>query len=293
MNNNLNYDFVEDLRVYKEILDFNDNDIIRNFSIPKSSLYRFYKSNSVPSKDTLEKVYNSIFNSGITLSKIYEDVFKTKEKTDNLILFHGSKEGIYGTLSIKHSNKNRDFGKAFYLGETMQQAVSFISGYADSCVYIVNLKNISRLKVIEFDVTKEWMILVAYFRGRLSEYGNSKYLKKILNRIKKADIIISPIADNSMYSIINEFINGTITDLQCINSLSANRLGKQYVVLNDDVLKNNVNLLKRIYISKDERIEYEDKKEENRNVGSAKMKLAMRKYAGKGLYIEELLLNEK
>lgn len=293
MNNNLNYDFVEDLRVYKEILDFNDSDIIRNFSIPKSSLYRFYKSNSVPSKDTLEKVYNSIFNSGITLSKIYEDVFKTKEKTDNLILFHGSKEGIHGTLSIKHSNKNRDFGKAFYLGETMQQAVSFISGYADSCVYIVNLKNISRLKVIEFDVTKEWMILVAYFRGRLSEYSSSKYLKKILNRIKKADIIISPIADNSMYSIINEFINGTITDLQCINSLSANRLGKQYVVLNDDVLKNNVNLLKRIYISKDERIEYEDKKEEDRNVGSAKMKLAMRKYAGKGLYIEELLLNEK
>lgn len=292
MKNIVDYNFSEDVKVFKEISGFDDKEIIERFSIPKSSLYRYYKNDSVPSKDVLEKAYNCIFNNGISLSRLYEDVFKTKESKNNLILFHGSKEGIKGSLSIKHGNENRDFGKAFYLGESIQQAISFVSGFKDSCVYIISLKNISKLKVIEFDVSREWMILVAYFRGRLSEYGESKYLKKILKKIEKADIIVSPIADNSMYSIINDFINGTITDLQCLNSLSANRLGKQYAVLNDNVLDKNVSILKKIYIPKDERIEYEKKKDEDRNVGAAKMKLAMRKFAGKGLYIEELLENE-
>lgn len=293
MKNNIEYNFAEDLKVFKEILELNDKDIIEIFSIPKSSLYRYYKNDSIPPKDVLERIYNYIFNNGIVLSNIYEDVFKTKENKNNLILFHGSKEGIQGPLSLKYSNENRDFGKAFYLGESMQQAISFVSGYNESCAYIVSLKNISKLKIVEFDVSREWMIVVAYFRGRLSVYSGSKYLNKILKKIEKADIIISPISDNSMYSIINDFINGTITDLQCLNSLSANRLGKQYAILNEAVLNKNITLLKKIYISQDERTEYENKKEEDRNVGAAKMKLAMRKYAGKGLYIEELLENEK
>lgn len=293
MKSNIDYNFVEDLNVFKAVADYNDKDIIEHFSIPKSSLYRYYKNKSIPSKDILENTYNSIYKQGVALSKIYEDVYKTKENKNNLILFHGSKEGIVGKLSVKHSKENRDFGKAFYLGETIQQAISFVSGYNKSCAYIASLKNINKLKVVEFNVTKEWMILVAYFRGRLSDYSDSKYLKKVLKKIENTDIIISPIADNSMYSTINEFINGTITDLQCINSLSANRLGKQYAILNDKVLENNVSLLKKIYISQDERIEFEERKEKDRNVGNAKMVLAKRKYAGKGLYIEELLNNER
>lgn len=287
----LNYNFVEDIDVFKTVLNYNDQEIFKLFNVPKASMYRYYKNNNVPSKDVLGRIYNCIFDKGVILSKIYEDIFKTKENKNNLILFHGSKEGIHGKLSTKYSNENRDFGRAFYVGESMNQAISFISEYEDSSVYVVEIKNINKLKVVELDVSKEWMIMIAYFRGRLDEYKESSLLKKTLNKIKDADIIISPIADNSMYSTINEFIEGTITDQQCLNSIAANRLGKQYVIRNDKILNNNVFLIKKVYISTNERNNFKIKRSEDKNIGKAKMILAKRKYAGKGKYIEELLKN--
>ena len=102
-------------------------------------------------------------------------------------------------------------------------------------------------------------------------------------------MIIAPIADNSMYSIINEFIEGSITDLQCINSLSANRLGKQYVILNDSTLNNNVEIIRKSFICKLEKEDYEINKDIETNIGKGKMILAKRQFAGKGKYIEEIL----
>ena len=80
MKSNIDYNFVEDLNVFKAVADYNDKDIIEHFSIPKSSLYRYYKNKSIPSKDILENTYNSIYKQGVALSKIYEDVYKTERQ---------------------------------------------------------------------------------------------------------------------------------------------------------------------------------------------------------------------
>lgn len=202
-----------------------------------------------------------------------------------------SKEEHKNSNSIKFYRLFRtDFGKGFYLGESAKQAVSFVSNYSNSLLYVIEINNIDHLKIKYFDVCKEWIILVAYFRGRINEYSNSKYLNDLLDSIKDVDLIVAPIADNSMYEIINDFIEGGITDEQCINALSANRLGKQYVVLNDKVLDNNVKIIKESFLCEEEKHQYEIEKESDRNVGKAKMILAKRKYAGIGKYIEEILI---
>ena len=134
------------------------------------------------------------------------------------------------------------------------------------------------------------MILIAYYRGKINSYLDSSYLKNILDSIKNVDIIIAPIADNSMYSIINDFIEGGITDEQCINALSANRLGKQVVVLNDKTLSTNVKILKESFICVEEKKQYEIEKDNDRNIGKSKMILAKREYAGIGKYIEDILI---
>lgn len=115
--------------------------------------------------------------------------------------------------------------KGFSAGESIDQAISFVSTYLTSSPYFLNIKK------LELDISLDWLILVAYNRGRLEKYKNSNFLKKIFEKTKNADLIIAPTADNSMYAVINEFLNGTITDEQCINAASANRLGKQYVFL--------------------------------------------------------------
>ena len=38
------------------------------------------------------------------------------------ILFHGSKAGIDGKLSLDKSKKANDFGKGFYCGESLEQS---------------------------------------------------------------------------------------------------------------------------------------------------------------------------
>ncbi|MCQ2742950.1 MAG: DUF3990 domain-containing protein [Bacilli bacterium] len=281
--------FITDLEIVKTIKQCTWTEMAEYLNIDYSTLSRWRSGKSAPNEKTIRNIYDAIYKNGIRINKLLEESYKDSENEESKVLFHGSKDGISGPLSISFSNDKKDFGKGFYLGESVEQAVSFVSTYKNSKLYFVRIKNIGSLKIKTFDVSKEWMILVAYFRGRIEEYKDSKYLKSLLASIDGIDIIVAPIADNSMYSIINEFIEGSITDLQCINSLSANRLGKQYVILNDNVLKNNVEIIRESCLCDLEKEDYLKAKEEDKNIGKSKMILAKRQYAGKGLYIEEVL----
>ena len=133
------------------------------------------------------------------------------------------------------------------------------------------------------------MLLIAYYRGRLEEYKNSKLIKELVNELKDIDVVIAPIADNTMYTTLDDFISGKITDLQCLNALSANRLGKQYVFLNDNIIKNNLIMLERCFYCQSERTDYQSYRLKENEIGKNKVKIALREYAGKGKYIEDLL----
>lgn len=133
------------------------------------------------------------------------------------------------------------------------------------------------------------MILIAYFRGRLEEYKDSAYLKKLLSKLNEIDVVIAPIADNTMYTTLDDFIQGKITDLQCYNALSANRLGMQYIFLNDNAINNSLKMLERCFYPTNERKDYQDYRLKENEIGKNKVKIALREYAGKGKYIEELL----
>ena len=56
------------------------------------------------------------------------------------LLFHGAKSRIEGKLDIHKSRTNNDLGQGFYTGERYEQAISFISGFEKSSVYIFDFK---------------------------------------------------------------------------------------------------------------------------------------------------------
>lgn len=286
----MNISLSEDLKKIKILLNYTNEELASELGVNRSTLSRWINNENYPNSLTLNKIYSYIYSKGIKLNLIDEELYKSKASKNTLVLFHGSKSGIDGPLTIEKSNEKKDFGKGFYLGESVKQAVSFVSNYQNSLLYIIEINNIDILNIKYFDVSKEWMILVAYFRGRIEDYNDSSYLKELIDSIKDVDIIVAPIADNSMYAIINDFIEGGITDEQCINALSANRLGKQYVVLNDKTLNNNVRIIKESFLCDEEKHQYEDEKENDRNIGKAKMILAKREYAGIGKYIEDILV---
>lgn len=282
----MDYKLKEDLEMFQSIKGLTNEDLAEILNTSTMNIWRWKNNKAKPSETTLKGIYDKIFSSGVDLNSLKEEMYKSKENSNTKIVFHGSKSGIDGELTIKRGDVNRDFGQAFYTGENVEQAVSFVCFYPDSSLYIMEFDT-SNLKIKNFEVTKEWMTYIAYSRGKLNEYKESKYIKKVVDEVKDYDVVIAPIADNTMYDILNDFTRGFITDEQCLNALSANRLGKQIVFLNDEALK-HLKVLEHCFISDIEREHYTEVKRRSTDIGIQKSILERRKYAAKGKYVEEL-----
>lgn len=286
---NMKFNYIKDIEFAKKILSLNNEDVCKMLGITRMTYYRWINHKSTPALENLEKMYDVFYSKNLRINLLKEEMYKSKESKKIKILYHGAKEFIDGEITVEKSESKKDFGKGFYVGESLLQSASFVSNFPNSSVYAIECNLASISKIVELDVSCEWMILISYFRGKIDEYSNSKYLQDLLKMVKSADLIIAPIADNTMYDILDDFSSGEITDLQCLNALSANWLGKQYVFMNDKVIKHSLKIIDRFYLCNQEKNDYKTKKEESTKIGKDKVKLAKREYAGKGKYIEDLL----
>jgi hypothetical protein len=132
------------------------------------------------------------------------------------------------------------------------------------------------------------MLTIAFYRKRIKEYADHPIVKRLAQKLADIDYIVAPIADNRMYEIIDEFIDGEITDVQCQHCLSATNLGFQYVFVTEKALK-NVSILRHCYLCPTEKKFYLDKRIDENKVGNDKVKVAKRQYRGEGLYIDQIL----
>lgn len=159
------------------------------------------------------KFYDYVFKKGIRLNKIKEQFYREDMVKDGeVLLFHGAKTKLEGTLSLDHSKKINDFGNGFYCGESLEQSVMFVATHRNSSLYMLKFVS-SNLISREFGVDREWMLTIAYYRGKLQEYVKTETVKKLLKANEGVDYIIAPIADNRMFEIIDSFIEGEITDV--------------------------------------------------------------------------------
>ena len=132
------------------------------------------------------------------------------------------------------------------------------------------------------------MLVIAYFRNRLGGFASSKIIKSLIDSINDTDYIVAPIADNRMFEIIDSFIDGEITDQQCMHSLSATNLGNQYVLVSEKALE-QLTVLEKCFLAQPEKEFYLDSRKESVGINLDKVRMARRQYRGKGKYIEELL----
>ncbi len=283
----MEYNLKKDINYLKTIKEMNDEQVANFLGISRMTLNRWMNDKAKPTDDSLEKIYSKIYEEKINLNRLKEEMYNSSLEKNHILLFHGSRKGIIGNPSIDFSVGKKDFGQGFYLGESFEQSASFVFPNTHSSIYIFDFDK-SNVKIKEFNVSKEWMLLITYFRDKLPKNYNFQFLNDLLKELKDIDVIIAPIADNTMYRTLDDFIEGRITDLQCLNALSANRLGKQYVFLNNKTINNNLKLLEKCYLSSKEREYYKDIKYEENQIGNHKVVLALREYAGKGKYIEEL-----
>ncbi len=282
----MKYRINEDLKLIREMFELSQEEMSLSIDIDKKTITRIENDENYPTNETLEKIYNYAYKKGIKINKIKEMMYK-EENPKSKIIFHGSKNIIEGEISPNYGRANNDFGNGFYCGESIEQTTSFVSRFQDSSIYILKFDN-KDLKCEFFDVNQEWMLAVAYFRGKLKEYEDNEIIKNIIEKVKKSDYVIAPIADNRMFRIIDRFIDGEITDEQCKHCLAATNLGNQYVFLTEKATS-KISILERCYIAKAEREFYYKQKEEDVNDSDNKVKFALIKYKREGKYIEEIL----
>ena len=200
-------------------------------------------------------------------------------------MFHGSKDGL-SEVTISGSRENCDFGKGFYLGETYHQVLSFVCEKEKSCVYSFRY-SLTDLKIKKFECNLEWMLAICYYRGTLKEFHSNSMISQIVSDIEAADVVIAPIADNKMFYVMAQFTEGEINADVALHSLSASRLGLQFIFKTEKALQNLVPI-EKLYLSNPEREDCRRALNERSYEIDTKLKLAKREFKT-GFYIEEIL----
>ncbi len=284
----MEYRIKEDLVLVQELMGLSRREFAQRLNISQMTLERWLSGVSFPSSKSVAAFYNFAFSAGVPLNQIKAQLYREEaSKSRAVVLFHGSKSGIEGPLSIEPSRANNDFGKGFYCGESLEQSAMFVNNFPRSSIYVVSFDP-AGLESVEFTVEQDWTLAVGAFRGRLGVYGNHPRIREIVSRVKESDYIVAPIADNQMFEILDDFCEGLITDEQCQHCLSATSLGRQYVLVTEAALRRAA-LLERCFLCSEERARYQQVRTEQMRVGLTKVKAARRLYRTQGSYIDEIL----
>lgn len=276
-----------DIEIVMDLLNITATDLADSIGVTPTTISRWRKNEEQVSESNLNAFYNFAFRKGIRLNKIKEQLFKEDCAGNSTILFHGAKTYIDGRISIEKSKNTNDFGRGFYCGESMEQSAMFVANYPESSLYILEFDK-SDLNYTQLKVDRDWMLLIAYFRNKLMDYAEHPIILDMLAKLEGVDYIIAPIADNRMFEIIDSFIDGEITDIQCQHCLSATNLGNQYVFVTDKALS-RLHILRHCYLASDEKRYYLSYKQEESRIGNDKVKVARKQYRGQGEYIEDIL----
>ena len=276
----------KDILTIRKLFNLSQTQFANEAGLSRSGVARYESETIFPHDSALEKIYSYPYKRHFHLNKAKEMLF-LDNKNDDLLLFHGAKHGIEGEIDCQHLNGTKDFGAGFYLGESFDSSASWICEYRSGSVYSFFFKNHGELKSKEFAVNREWMYAILFFRGMFKEYVPSPEVIELIEQINDADYIIAPIADNQMYDTLTAFGLKQITDEQCLHALSANNLGRQFVIKTQAAVDHLV-LIERMYLCEKEKEDYLNTKTNMASQGRSKASLSIEEYRRKGRYIDEI-----
>ena len=278
---NCEYDIKSDVGFIMEAEHMNVLEFSQKTNISRATLDEIIKRGNARN-DVYEKIYSYAYERKYRMNSVKEELIREKYKD---VLFHGSKDGL--SCVIKNGSRdNCDFGNGFYLGELYTQALSFIAEKENSSVYSFGY-SLDDLNVKRFECNLEWMLAICYSRGTIKEYESNELVQNIVSEVENADVVIAPIADNKMFYIMAQFTDGEINADVALHSLSASKLGLQYIFKTDNAI-DKLTPIERYYICKPEREDCKKTMIERGYEIDTKLKLAKREFKT-GLYIEELL----
>ena len=221
----MEYKLAQDLEIVLELTGLSTEAFAEELGVSRMTVNNWLSGRKEVSEKNIASFYEYTFRRGIRLNLIKEQLYREDvADSPKVLLFHGAKTKIEGELRTDCSKRRNDFGAGFYCGESLEQSAMFVATYPFSSLYMLTFDG-TGLRGKEFGVSRDWMLMIAYFRERLGAYADSEVIRELVRTVEGVDYIVAPIADNRMFEIIDQFIDGEITDEQCRHCLSATNLG--------------------------------------------------------------------
>ena len=255
------------------------------------SINRWENGKTLPNRMAQTQLYNFCQENNISVYQTILDKIKTeadaiKLEEGRVLLYHGSKSGIVGDIAPK-SREMCDFGRGFYMGTTTLQPLTLVCNEDKPKFYAVELDT-TDLKVLTVDIGMDWAMLVAFHRGRMDKIKDTVFYNKYSSIDAGKDLVIGSIANDRMFYVLDNFFMGNITDAALVNSLSALKLGKQYVATTENACA-AIKIEKEIPISMLERRFLQDESEANRQKGITLANDICKNYRREGKFFDEIL----
>lgn len=279
---------IKQIRAY---LNMSQTEFAKQLNVTFQTVNRWENGRALPNKLAQSKMFDLCREKQLPvydmiLKKITDESKAMKLDSNRVLLYHGSKSGIEGTIEPK-SRKQCDFGKGFYMGTDPCQALTLICDYEKSKFYIVSVST-ENLAHIEVPANIDWAMLVAYHRGKMEKINGTPFYNKYRDMTQDKDMIIGNIANDRMFFVIDNFFVGNVTDMALVNSLSALQLGKQYVVISQKGC-DAVRIEAEVELSYLERLFIKEIAEENRARGISLANDICKNYRREGMYFDEIL----
>ena len=281
-------DLIKKIRSY---MNMNQTEFAEKLNVTFATVNRWENGRALPNKLAQDKIYDFCKEQNIPVYDMVIDKIETVAKSLQLelgrvLLYHGSKSGIDGRIEPK-SRKQCDFGKGFYMGTELSQALTLICDYESARFYMVSI-SVEDLAVLDVPANLEWAMIVAYHRGRMEKIKGTSLYRKYQEITNNKDLVTGSIANDRMFFVIDNFFVGNITDVALVNSLSALELGKQYVAVTQKGC-DAVRIEKEIPISYLEKLFLKEVSAANRVKGSSLANDICKNYRREGLFFDEIL----
>ena len=274
-------DIIKDIR---SRLNLSQMEFAEKLGVSFATLNRWENGHHEPSKIALGNIKRLCADNNIDYSQFEGNRIFTSNEV--VMLYHGSKAGIVGDIAPT-SREHCDFGKGFYMGTEMSQPLTLICNYPDAKLYTVKA-DLSGLKILDVEVGIDWALLVAYNRGKLEAVKGTSIYNRIAEMAEGCDVLIGFIADDRMFVVLDRFFKGEITDEALIHSLSALKLGKQYVALTKKACK-QIKIVEEKVLTNEDREKLRIESEDNRSKGIALADEICRQYRREGRFFDEIL----
>lgn len=265
-------------------LNISQEQLALEMGVSAVTISRWENGKATPNSMAQKQLYELCKNNSLDLADCIVSGSESKEA--GVILYHASRKGIHGNIR-PISRSKCDFGPGFYMGTEAIQPLTLVCNEEKPKFYQMEL-DLNGLKILNIDINLEWAMLIAYFRGYMDGEEDSALYGKFAHMADGYDVVVGYIADDRMYQVLTDFFEGRITDTALIASLSALKLGKQYVAITQKAC-NQIVIRSEKTLSKLELMILRDRSTIRRNEGVALAGKAVREHRRDGRFFDEIL----